>query len=94
MLFSMVHAGVAWRISGWWPAVLTLPPSDPRRNLFSIDWWPPMRALGEAASGAGAPAGGGISNLMLLPLDWLTCFVSGWLTAIASCLPFRLRRRR
>jgi hypothetical protein len=61
--------------------------------LFSIYWWPPMRLLGVAAAEAGAPQGG-ITNLMLLPLAWLTCSVLGWLTAIAICLPFRIKRRR
>lgn len=93
ILFSIVHFGVAWRLSGWWPQILSVPPTDPRRVLFSIYWWPPMRLLGEAAGGAGAPAGG-ITSLMLLPLGWLTCSVYGWLTAIALCLPFRIRRRR
>ncbi|QDV36653.1 hypothetical protein [Tautonia plasticadhaerens] len=93
VLFSIVHLGVAWGISGWWPRVLAVPPSDPRRILFSIYWWPPMHLLGHAAEGAGAPAGG-ITNLMLLPLAWVVCSAYGWLTAIALCLPSRLRRRR
>ena len=93
VLFSMAHAALAWRASGWWPQVLALPPSAPARVLFSIYWWPPMQLLGVVAGEAGAPQGG-ITNLMLLPLGWLTCFAYGWLTAIAACLPFRLKRRR
>ncbi len=93
ILFALVHSAVAWQVSGWWPQVLSLPPNAPARILFSIYWWPPMRLLGVVAAEAGAPAGG-ITNLMLLPLGWITCFVYGWLTAIAICFPFRIKRRR
>ena len=93
ILFAMAHLVAAWRISAWWPRVLNLPPSSPYRMLFSIYWWPPMRLLGLLTAEAGAPPGG-VTDLMLLPLSWVTCFVYGWATSLALCLPFRLLNRR
>ena len=94
-LFALLHAAAAWRVSAWWPGVTALPPSAPARLIFTAYWWPPMRLLDWLGGELGAPTRRD-HGLMLLPLGWLTCFVYGWLTALAVCLPHatRLNRRR
>lgn len=93
ILFALLHFAVAWRLSALWPGVLNLPLGDPYRLAFTVYWWPPFRLLDALISEAGAPRGG-IANLTLMPLSWLTCFAYGWITSLALALPFRLLRRQ
>jgi len=92
MGFAVAHFAIAWRISAWWPAVTRLPPSSPYRLIFSIYWTPPFLMLEAWRQEAGLPPGG-VANLALLPMAWITCFVYGWLTALLLAALFQLRNR-